>query len=80
MTLEEAQERILELEGQLETVTTERDKLSSDNIELGKNLENARTLNQKLFDRLPVHSTTEASTDDEDDAPTCEEFAKTINI
>ena len=80
MTLEEAQERILDLEGQVETLTTERDKLSSDNTELAKNLENARTLNQKLFDRVRADTSTEASTDDEDDAPTCEEFAKTINI
>ena len=80
MTLEEAQDRILELEGQLETVTTERDKLSSDNTELAKNLENARTLNQKLFDRVAVAKSEGASTEDEDDVPTCEEFAKTIHI
>ena len=80
MTLEEAQERILELEGQLETVTTERDKLSEDNKDLTSNLEKARTLNQKLFDRVSVQSTEEASTDDEDDAPTCEELAKSIII
>ena len=80
MTLEEAQERILDLEGQLEATTTERDKLSEDNKELTKHLENARTLNQKLFDRLPAHVSEEASTEDDEDAPTCEEFATTIII
>lgn len=80
MTLEEAQERILELEGQLETVRTERDTLSQNNNELTKNLEAARTLNQKLFDRVKVTEASEASAEEEDDVPTCEEFAKTIII
>lgn len=80
MTLEEAQNEILDLKTQLEAATTERDKLSEDNKELSKSLENARTLNQKLFDRVRVDSTKEASADEEEDAPTCEEFAKTIII
>lgn len=80
-TIEQAQERILELEGQVTELTTERDSLSQNNAELAANLENARKFNQKLFERLSVQ--TNDSPDEEDETevvPTCEEFANTIHI
>ena len=81
MTIEEAQERILELESQLETVTTERDTLSQNNSELSTNLEKARELNQKLFERVNAQHTDESAQDgEEDDVQTCEDFAKSINL
>ena len=81
MTLEQAQERILELESQLETVTTERDTLSQNNSELSTNLENARALNQKLFERVEAQHTDGSAHDgEEDDVPSCEDFAQTINL
>lgn len=80
-TIEQAQERILELESQLETVTTERDTLLHDKSELSTHLENARTLNQKLFERVEAqHADGSAPDDDDEPAPSCEDFAKSLNI
>lgn len=80
MTLEQAQERILELESELEARTAERDTLLQNNNELTTNLENARRLNQKLFERVEAQKSEEARPQEDDEAPTCEEFAKTIII
>lgn len=81
MTLEEAQARIIELEGELATVTTERDSLSQNNEKLSRDLENARTVNGRLLARVAQQDAPEdQDKDDEPEIPTCEEFAKTINI
>lgn len=83
MTLEEAQVRILELEEQLEERTTERDTLSQNNTQLSQDLERVRTLNQRYFEKLSAQfpgSGDKKEEDDESDAPTCEEFAKTLTI
>lgn len=80
MTLEQAQERILELEGNVTELTNERDSLLQNNEVLKNNLENARVLNQKLFERVSNSAQTSEDDEDEPDVPTCEDFAKTINI
>jgi chromosome segregation ATPase len=83
MTLEQAQERIIELEGQLAELTTERDSLSQNNESLTRDLENARTVNSRLLARVAQQSTPEdedGDDPDEPEVPTCEEFAATINI
>lgn len=80
MTLEEAQNRILELEGQLAEVTNERDTLSQNNNALTTDLENARALNQKLFERVSVAEVEDEPEEEPETAPSCEEFAKTLKI
>lgn len=79
MTIEQAQERILALESELETVRTERDTLSQNNVTLSQDLERARTLNQRLFERV-TNDKPDDTDPEPDDVPTCEEFAKTITI
>lgn len=82
MTIEEAQERIVDLEEQLTERTNERDTLSQNNNDLRTENESLRKLNQKYFNKLSAHYSDPAGKNDEDDkeAPTCEEFAKTLNI
>lgn len=81
MTLEEAQERILALEGEVAQLTTERDTLSQNNEALTADLENARSLNQRLFERVSSQEEKDVDPDDEDEEiPTCEEYAKTLSI
>lgn len=79
MTLEQAQERILELEAQLQEAITARDSLSENNASLARDLESARTLNQKLFERVTAKEPED--TGDEGEEPmSCEDFAKTLSI
>lgn len=80
MTLEEAQEKIIELTDQLATVTGERDTLSSDNETLRTDNDNLRALNQKYFNRLIAQEAPEDNHDKEAAALTCEEFAATLDI
>lgn len=81
LTIETAQERILELEGELETLRAERETLSHNNETLAADLERARTLNQKLFERVSQSSDQADKNNDEDEEVlTCEEFAKTLTI
>lgn len=81
MTLEEAQERILELETEKTTLETEKEKLSQDNKKLTEDLERTRTYNQKLFDRLSQQDTSKDDKETkEDDVESCEEFAKKLTI
>ncbi len=79
-TIESAQERILELEGQLADVTTERDTLSENNKKLTEESENLRTLNQKYFNKLIAQEETGKPNEEEPEIPSCEEFAKTLKF
>jgi len=78
-TIEQAQERILELETQLTELTNERDTLSENNKNLSHDLEAARTLNQKLFERVTTKETPEDD-DEGDDVESCEDFAKKLSF
>lgn len=78
-TIEQAQERILELETQLTELTNERDTLSENNNNLSRDLEAARTLNQKLFERVTTKETTEDD-DEGDDVESLEDFAKKLSF
>lgn len=82
MTLEEAQQRILDLTEEVQNLTTERDTLSQDNENLRRESEDLRTLNQKYFNKLLAQETHENHDDDEEheEVATCEEFAKTLTI
>lgn len=81
-TLEAAQAEIVRLTDELAVRTTERDTLSQDNENLTNDLNQARTLNQQLFNRvIAQNSDPDGKTDDKDEEPlSCEEFAKTLKI
>ena len=81
-TLEEAQAEIIRLNEQLTERTNERDTLSQNNEKLQKELGEVRTLNQAYFNKLAAQYVQEDNADqsDEPPAPTCEEFAKTLNL
>ena len=80
LTVETAQERILELEEQVAALTSERETLSQNNASLAADLERARTLNQKLFERVSQKSEQEDKNNDEEEVLSCEDFAKTLTI
>ena len=78
MTLEQAQERILELTEQNTTLTQERDTLSQNNESLKNECEELRKLNQKYFNRLIAQDTKEDDEPEPEPVLSCEEFAKTL--
>lgn len=81
MTLEEAQARIIELEEQNTALTNERDTLSQNNTNLSNELESVRKLNQTYFNKLSAQYSPGGDPDPEEpEVPTCEDFAKTLNI
>ena len=80
-TLEAAQAEILRLQQVNTELENERDTLSENNKTLTTDLERVRTLNQDYFNRLTQqYSKQEEGEKDPDPPPTCEEFAKTLNI
>lgn len=81
-TLEEAQAEIVRLNDELAVRTAERDMLSQNNEALNNELTQVRTINQNYFNRLMAQDSDPAGKTPEDDeeAPTCEEFARTLNI
>lgn len=79
-TIESARARIVELEEQLTLVTGERDSLSQNNATLTEELNEVKTLNQKLFNKVIQGKENPEPEEPEETVPTCEEFAKSINI
>lgn len=83
MTLEEAQEQIVNLQNSLTEVTNERDTLKSNNQKLTNDLTRVRELNQRYFEKLSaqyVPTGGDPNDNDPDPEPTCEEFAKNLKI
>ena len=80
-TLEEAQQRIIELTEDIQNLRLERYTLSQDNENLTNEVEELRALNQKYFNKLIAQETPEKHDDEEqEDVPTCEEFAASLNF
>ena len=79
-TIEEARDRILELEGQITELTNERDTLSQNNNTLSTELESVRKLNQKYFDRLSAQYSEPEEEEEKDKPLSCGEFAKNLKI
>lgn len=80
-TLEEARAEILRLQEANTELTNERDTLSQNNNTLTQELESVRKLNQQYFNKLSAqYSPNQEPSEDEDEAPSCEDFAKTLNI
>ena len=79
-TLEQAQERILELEEQVRTMTETNNSLTGENETLKNDIESVRALNQKYFNKLIAQEESSSTDNEEPDVPSCEEFAKTLKI
>ena len=80
-TVEEAQAHIVELNDQLTELRNERDTLSQNNARLTQENESLRSLNQKYFNKLSAQfQDQEDEKDNEEEVPSCEDFAKTLNI
>ena len=82
MTLEEAQEQIVNLQNSLTEVTNERDTLKANNQNLTSDLTRVRELNQRYFEKLSAQYVPPGGDTGNDDheEPTCEEFARTLKI
>jgi len=83
MTLEEAMDKILELQNENEELRTERDTLSQNNATLTADLERVRTKNQEYFNKLTAMYSPQIdkeNTDCDQEVESCEEFAKTLNF
>lgn len=81
-TLEEAQAEILRLNEELTNRTNERDTLSQNNENLTNELNQVRTINQNYYNRLMAQYSEPAGGAQQvtEEAPTCEEFAKTLSV
>lgn len=83
MTLEEAQARILELEEENATLRTEGQNYSNRISELERDNQTVRELNQKYFLKLSAQykpPTPAEDENDEDETPSCEDFARTLSM
>lgn len=80
-TLEEARAEIIRLNERVTELTNERDTLSQNNTTQAQELESVRKLNQQYFNKLSAQYSPEGEKNDgEEEAPSCEDFAKTLNI
>lgn len=82
-TIEEARAEILRLNKELDKANTERENYTKRISTLENDLEKVREINQDYFLQLQqqYHPNTQNADDDADeDAPSCEEFAKTLTI
>lgn len=81
-TIEQAREAILDLQGKVTELTNERDTLSQNNNQLTQELESVRKLNQKYFNQLSAQfqDQEDKKYDEEKEVPSCEDFARTLNI
>ena len=81
-TIEEAKAKVLELQEKVTELTNERDTLSQNNATQAQELESVRKLNQQYFNKLSAQYSQEPdeTINDEEEVPSCEDFAKTLNI
>lgn len=82
-TVEEARAEILRLNGELDKATKERENYTNRISTLEKDLEKVREINQEYFLQLQqqyIPTPTPAKDADEPDAPSCEDFARTLTI
>ena len=80
MTLEEAQEQIVELSERISYLETERDLLSSQNSELVGEVEKVRTINQKYFEKLTAQTLPDEEPEPDEPEESLVDFAKTLSI
>lgn len=77
MTVEELQEQILELQGQITTLTEERDTSRTEATNLTDEVTRLREINQQLFIRA-TQDMNSNNTSEEEEEPTLEDVYKEI--
>ena len=77
MTLEEAMDKIMELQTQNEQLTTERDALQSERETLQNDLNNSREQAQRYFLQLTSGTAAEADPEPEE-IKSCEDLAREL--
>ena len=80
MTLEEAQAEIVRLNEELATANAERENYSNLLNESNAQLEKVREINQQYFLKLTAQTNPPSPIDEPEDSPSCEDFAKSINL
>ena len=81
MTLEEAQAEIIRLQEENAQKDTELENYRTKVNELTEENKTVRDLNQSYFLKLSAqYEKEDVDDDEEEDVPTCEEFAKTLTI
>lgn len=79
-TLEEAQAEILRLNEALTEANTNIENYSTKVNEMSVELEKVRTINQQYFLKLSAQYAPPKPEDNDEEAPSCEDFAKTLTI
>ena len=81
-TIEEAKAEIIRLQEANIQLTNEKEALSQNNADLTGELESVKKLNQQYFNKLSQQyfPTEDKKDDDEQEVPSCEDFAKSLNI
>lgn len=82
MTIEEAQAEIVRLTDELNKANNDKETLSQNNANLTEEINKVRTINQDYYNRLMAQNSDPEGkqTEEDEEAPTCEEFAKTLTI
>lgn len=82
MTLEEAQSEILRLNEELATANTQLESYQTQVDTLTADLQRVRTINQEYFLKLSAQYKPPTATPEqaEPETPTCEDFARTLDI
>jgi regulator of replication initiation timing len=79
MTIEEAMDKIMELQTQLGDLTTERDALITERDQLSEDLTKSREQAQRFFLQVSQGSAPSAEPEEpEPEYPTCDELAKEL--
>lgn len=80
-TLEEAKAELIRVSEEYDKLETEKKTLSQNNEQLTQELNTVRTINQEYYLKITAsHSPEEEEEEEEPETPSCEDFAKTINI
>lgn len=80
MTLEEAQKEIVDLKEKLSTLEEEKKNLIEEKDKLSQDNETIRQINQQYFLKLTAAHEDEVEDEDNEEIPSCEDFANTLEI
>lgn len=79
-TLEDLQARVLELEQENATLKADAENYRTQISERDATIQKVRDRNQEMFLRLQQQYNPPTQTDPDEEVPTCEEFAKTLDL
>lgn len=79
-TVEQARERILELEETINGLNANIETLQGEKTDLENNVQSLREINQRYYNKLIAQETTEPTDDEEEDTESLEDFARNLKI